>query len=124
MRFEIWFLTDLRRVAKQKIEFQNMFVNWMTSFIVFNCSTNIKQILEEIQFFIRKLLTFFSIQEKMLETEASSIEIDELSRDSVLFHHLSLHQPDLIEEPTFSICLACYFRGNNDPEAGPNRSQR
>ena len=47
----------------------------------------------------------------------------ELSRDSVLYHHLSMPQPDLIGKPTPSVCLSCYFLGSNDPEVGPKQSQ-
>lgn len=47
----------------------------------------------------------------------------EHSRHSVLSHHLSLHQPVLKGKPTPSNCLTCCFRGSNNPEAGPNRSQ-
>ena len=45
------------------------------------------------------------------------------SRDSVLYHHLSMPQPELIGKPTPSFCLSCYFLGSNDPEVGPKQPQ-
>jgi hypothetical protein len=47
----------------------------------------------------------------------------EYSHDSVLYHHLSMPQPEIIGKPTPSFCLSCYFLGNNDPEVGPKQPQ-
>ena len=48
--------------------------------------------------------------------------ISELSRDSVLEHHLSMPQPDLIGKPTPSVCLSCCLSGNNDFSVFPTKS--
>jgi hypothetical protein len=39
---------------------------------------------------------------------------DERNPNPVLFCHLSKPQPDLIEKPTFSVCLCCYFHSDNE----------
>ncbi len=36
------------------------------------------------------------------------------SRDSVLYHHLSMPQPDITGKPTPSVYLSCYFLGTNE----------